>query len=289
MDVKSPKTYDEQLEILRSRGCFISDDSFAADFLKRVNYYRFSGYMTAFKQPDDTYIEGTTFEKVSSIYDFDQNLRIILIKALSEVEITAKSILAYHHAHAYGPLGYLDKGNFNEKHDRERFANRFEASIQNNKSTLIVKHHRKNYDGKFPICVATELFTMGMISLFYADLSTDDKRVVANEYGTSYKYLESWLHSSAVLRNICAHYGRLYNVRFHQNPKLPREFTKHADRSEHTLFNQLYMLKLLYSNYSDEWNNAVLSPLVALVEKYEEHLDLNTMGLPVNWSDVLRW
>jgi abortive infection bacteriophage resistance protein len=289
MDVKQPKTYDEQLEILRGRGCFIEDDSSATVFLKRVNYYRFSGYMTAFKQSDDTYIEGATFEKVSSIYDFDQNLRIILIKALSEIEITAKSILAYHHAHRYGSLGYLNENNFNEKHDHERFIERFETSIQNNKSTLTVKHHRKVYDGKFPMWVATELFTMGMISLFYADLATEDKRAVAKEYGTSYKYLESWLHSSAVLRNICAHYGRLYNVRFHQNPKLPREFAKHADRSRHTLFNQLYMLKLLYLNYPDEWNNAILSPLVALVEKYEEPLDLSTMGFPNNWSEVLRW
>jgi len=289
MEVKQPKTYEEQIEILRDRGCIISDDASAMDFLKRVNYYRFSGYMTAFKQSDDTYIEGTTFEKVSSIYNFDQNLRIILIKALSEIEITSKSILAYYHAHRYGSLGYLNKDNFNEKHDRERFTQKFEASIQNNRSTLIVKHHLKNYAGKFPIWVASELFTMGMISLFYADLVTEDKRAIASEYGTSYKYLESWLHSSAVLRNICAHYGRLYNVRFHQNPKLPREFAKHADRSKHTLLNQLYMLRLLYSNYRNEWNNALLSPLVALVEKYEDHLDLNTMGFPVNWSDILRW
>jgi hypothetical protein len=41
-------------------------------------------------------------------------------------------------------------------------------------------------------------------------------------------------------------YGRLYSVRFHQNPKLPHEFAKHADRNRHTPFNQLYMLKLLY-------------------------------------------
>jgi abortive infection bacteriophage resistance protein len=245
--------------------------------------------MLAFKQSDDTYIEGTTFEKVSSIYDFDQNLRIILIKALSEIEITAKSILAYHHSHRYGSLGYLDKDNFNEKHNHERFVARFESSIQNNKSTLIVKHHQKTYGGNFPMWVATELFTMGMISLFYADLVTKDKSAIAKEYSTGYKYLESWLHSSAVLRNICAHYGRLYNVRFHQNPKLPRDFTKYADRSNHTLFNQLYMLKLLHLNYPDDWNNASLSSLISLIEEYEDYLDLEVMGLPVDWSDILRW
>jgi abortive infection bacteriophage resistance protein len=185
MEVKSPKTYEEQIEILRSHGCIVSDSESATAFLQRTNYYRFSGYLIAFKHKDGNYTKGTTFEKISSIYAFDQDLRIILLKALSEVEITVKSIIGYHFAHSFGALGYIESDNFNEKHDHNRFIERFDESIKNNKSTLIVKHHLKKYDGEFPIWVATELFTMGMISLFYADLNTKDKKVIAKSFTLS--------------------------------------------------------------------------------------------------------
>jgi len=289
MKVKSPKTYDEQVEILRNRGCVITDDVAAVEFLKRTNYYRFSGYLVAFKQPDDIYVDDTNFERVASIYTFDQNLRGILTKAVGEIEVFSKSMIAYHHAHKYGSLGYLNADNFNKKHNHELFVEQFDSAIRNNKSTLFVKHHIKKYEGNFPIWVAIELFTMGMTSLFYADLKIDDKKAIAKEFNTDYVHLESWLHNTTVLRNICAHYGRLYNVRYHQSPKLPREYAKFADTNMRSLFKQLYMLKLLYSNFRNEWNNSIVTPLSALVEKHEKHLDLKTMGFPVNWKKALLW
>jgi len=45
VELKSPKTYEEQVEILRNRGCAITDDVVAVEFLKRTNYYRFTGYL----------------------------------------------------------------------------------------------------------------------------------------------------------------------------------------------------------------------------------------------------
>jgi abortive infection bacteriophage resistance protein len=274
---------------LRSRGCVISDEDAAATFLKRVNYYRFSGYLLPFKQTDGTYIDGTNFDSVASIYTFDQDLRGILIKAVSEVELSAKSIIAYYHGHRYGSLGYMSADNYNEMHDHERFTKHFDDATSNNHGALFVKHHMRVYGGQFPIWVATELFTMGMISLFYADLQADDKKAIAKEFNTDYVHLSSWLHSSTVLRNLCAHYGRLYNIRFHQNPRLPREYATYANMNDCTLFKQLYMLKLLHTNHRGEWDNSIVPALYALVDNHSEHLDLKTMGFPENWEDALIW
>ena len=44
MDLKQPLTYDEQLNKLEAHGMVISDKAKAIDILKRVNYYRFTGY-----------------------------------------------------------------------------------------------------------------------------------------------------------------------------------------------------------------------------------------------------
>jgi len=78
-------------------------------------------------------------------------------------------------------------------------------------------------------------------------------------------------------------------VKFHQNPKLPKAYAKYANMNNRSLFKQLYMLKLLYSNWCDEWNNSILAPLSALVEKHERYLDVNVMGFPINWEDALTW
>lgn len=47
--IKEPKlwkSYDEQLEILRSRGLQIDDEKKALGYLRTIGYYRLSGYFT---------------------------------------------------------------------------------------------------------------------------------------------------------------------------------------------------------------------------------------------------
>jgi len=46
---KIPTTYEEQVQILRSRGCIIRDESFCLEKLSAINYYRFSAYFLPFK------------------------------------------------------------------------------------------------------------------------------------------------------------------------------------------------------------------------------------------------
>ena len=63
MDLKKPLTFDEQLDKLAAHGMIITDREKAKDILKRVNYYRFTGYALQFRQDPSSsdYIAGTTF------------------------------------------------------------------------------------------------------------------------------------------------------------------------------------------------------------------------------------
>ena len=289
MDIKNPTTYQEQVDILRNHGCVISDEDGAVDFLKRVNYYRFSGYFHAFKQQDGLFYQDVTFEKLTAIYAFDQELRALVMKAVSEVELSAKSIISYYHSHKYGASGYLGADSFDENHDHEKFIRQFNTAIHNNRNSQFVKHHLKKYDGAFPLWVATELFTMSTISIFFADLRKEDKKIIAKEYNTDYVHLESWLHSSAVLRNTSAHHGRLYQNSFHQPPKLPRLYIKDAAISTDSLGRQLFMLKLLNTHEKENWNNTFVLPFTALMEKFEDTVQIELMGSPTNWDNLLIW
>lgn len=50
--------------------------------------------------------------------------------------------------------------------------------------------------------------------------------MIALTYNVSYTYFESWIESISYIRNICAHYGRLYNAKLTKTPKLYQQYTK---------------------------------------------------------------
>lgn len=199
------------MEILKSRGCSIEDESFCLQKLQEINYYRLTAYFLPFKKKCGNYQQNTSFKNVIKIYDFDKSLRHILFSCIEEIEIFLKSNIAYYHAHKYGSLGYRKKDNFSERHNHSKFIELINKEIENNKNVLFVKHHLEYYSGEFPLWVLMELFTFGMLSHFYADLKTADKKIISrNLYQTIPKYTESYLRCCTDLRNICAHYGRLY-------------------------------------------------------------------------------
>ena len=73
---KPPTTYSTQLQKLKERGCEILDEAFCHQVLKKINYYRLSAYLLPYKQNNGTYVDGTSFDKVFSIYEFDRKTHI---------------------------------------------------------------------------------------------------------------------------------------------------------------------------------------------------------------------
>jgi abortive infection bacteriophage resistance protein len=289
MPLKPSLSYAEQLSLLQSRGCSVVNTDNAVRLLTDVNYYRLSGYFYAFRNPgSDDFIIGTTFERIVGIYEFDQKLRDILSHAIGVIEVRVRSLTAYHHAHKYGGLGYMGNQNFTDADAHEDFKRRFTNVIRQNKSSAFVRHHIVKYNGSFPIWVAVELFTVGMLSMFYSRMLLDDRKAIAKELGTDYVHFQSWLHSLTILRNRCAHYERLYGFNFKITPKLPKTTTSIAGNNRHSLFAQVFMLKLLYHNLQDKWNNDVLAPLIALLNEYREYVDFDHIGFPENWEEILR-
>ena len=112
MCIKPPLDYKKQIEKLKERGCIIDDNKKCISILESINYYRLSAYFLPFKKSDGNYMEGLSFDRVLSIYEFDRKLHGILFSALEETEIFIRSKIAYFHAHKYGALGYMEQSNF---------------------------------------------------------------------------------------------------------------------------------------------------------------------------------
>lgn len=86
-------------------------------------------------------------------------------------------------------------------------------------------------------------------------MKNEDKKAIAKIYGIKYTYIQSWIEHLAFVRNICAHYGRLYNINFSKSPLLFSEYSK-LGVSNLRVYATLICLKHLLSN-DDHWERFV--------------------------------
>ena len=171
---------------------------------------------------------------------------------------------------------------FDTNHKHEKYVARIENVIQRNRTSPIIQHHQKIYGGHFPIWVIIEFFSVGMLSFTFSDLRRHDRKEIARLFHTGDNQLASWLRAFTELRNQCAHFARLYYWRFTSVPKKDRRMEKPVDR---TLFSQIYMLKFLHQDAA-KWNGH-LQALASLMHCYEAAIDLEHIGFPTNWQDIL--
>ena len=116
MKSKTFKTLDEQIDILTKKGLVVEDIETAKTILLRENYFFLSGYRHLFMKPGDnkTYLEGTTFNELYSMFLFDRQIRNIIFKNILIVENNLKSVLAYIMSknHGFKENNYLNPNNF---------------------------------------------------------------------------------------------------------------------------------------------------------------------------------
>jgi len=122
-----------------------------------------------------------------------------------------------------------------------------------------------------------------MISYFYSDLHTLDQKEIAKQYNINYRDLRSWLRCLTDLRNICAHYGRLYYRVFSASPA-------NLDISEskkRRLWGIMLVLKFVYPS-TNKWNNEFLPLLSKLFNDYNHDIDLYHIAFPKDWLAQLK-
>ena len=73
--------YKEQIALLKERGLHFKDEKQALNFLEKVSYYRLSSYWHPFLRDKQKkiFVEKASFDNVSKLYDFDADLRKIVM------------------------------------------------------------------------------------------------------------------------------------------------------------------------------------------------------------------
>lgn len=274
--------------MITNHGMIINDRKRAEMILSSVSYYRLSAYGIGLKSQIDKekYLPGITLEHIYALYRFDSKLRNILMETIEFVEISFRTRLAYHLGIAYGPEGYRDVAHFLDKDDgngmsiHQKMMARLDLEITHQENLPWVRHHVNVYGGHFPIWAASELFSFGMLCSLYSVLTNRDKKKVSKEFHTDPLHFYGWMMSILELRNMCAHYNRIYNMMFKQQPYLRPEYQQY---NGNRLFPKLLVLKDLVA--PEIWA-AFLKNLHELVSQCPE-ANVAFMGFPDNWMQVL--
>lgn len=279
-------TIDEQVENLKSIGLIVDDEEYAKKILNDISYFRLvKAYSLNLKPKNGCYDKQTTFKEIVDLYLFNANFRQIIFPEIEKVEINVRCRVANFFAEQYGVLGYLQAENFADENYHAQFLKDINEEIGRNSKAPFVRNFRENYEGgNLPIYALVEVFSFGTLSKFYKNMLNKDKKAIAKSFGVGYTYFESWLESISYVRNICAHYGRIYNAKLSKTPILYKEYTQ-VGIGNNRIYGVLLCLKHLLKN--DVHWNLFVDKIELLFDKYQ-YVKISTMGFPENWRELLQ-
>ena len=315
--MKEHKTFNQQLTILRNRGVVVPTNGKPKRFLEQENYYNvINGYKDLFLIKDsnnlpvepELYQEGTHFNELKALFLFDRELRILLLKYLLIFENSIKTTVAYEFSKKYPRKNaYLDIANFVDNDPKkvlQQISILTKTIHDKVDRTGAIKHYIEEH-GEVPLWVLVNFLTMGNIANFYNILTDSTKNIIAKFYTDKYRTqnkdntfrlssadLSACLKVANLVRNICAHDERLYNVNLRnvRISQIANHFgIRRYDNKRFIVvilflkivldkkdFQRLYKaLRNLFNQYADEFKTVVFDDI------------LNTMGIDLTELEKL--
>ena len=295
--IKPALSIADQITHLVANGMTVSNRALAEHCLQHISYYRLSAYWLLFEntkgQAGPRFMPGTTFEEVVELYDFDRQLRLLLLDAIERIEVAVRGSWAYQLAMLDGAHGYI---NLNHYADSGKFYtnySRLAADAGRSKDTFML-HYKSKYAGPPmpPVWMASELLSFGQLSQWYAALGDAQLRQsIADPFAIDETIFVSLIHQLVVVRNICAHHGRLWNrslgVTFKLPKKQPADLANALNRiAPKQIYNTLAMLQFLLAKAEPKNDWAIrLKTLMATPQGRREA----DMGFLTGWPQLKLW
>lgn len=223
--MKNEKVYltiEEQIELLKSKGLQIKSEKLVRKYLSDIGYYKLiNGYKFPFiilKKDDDGNIKhefksNTDIEDLYQLYKFDQDLKSLIQKNISHIEVKVKARMSDFISQNFGikEKEYLKPDHYKPDSNKSNgikfidLRNDILKSIssQHNKHNSIT-WYANNY-GYYPFWVVSNILTLGTISLLYSKMKQPDQYTISKTFGVKSKLLENMLMLLLLFRNKCAH------------------------------------------------------------------------------------
>lgn len=291
----------------QAKGLHIPDADAAMRALTFVGYFRLRGYALPLMRslPDGSRVfkDGASFQDILARYELDRDLRRITLGQLERIEVAVRTVISNQMSQQYGAFWYVNYPHQVLAHapgrDKkpEAFAiGRFLSGVERDtrqSSDLFAKHYFSHYTEPLlpPSWLMAECVSFGTWSKLYKHLQKADpahpnpKKEIAKVFGLSVSLLESWLHALSLLRNTCAHHGRVWNRRFIKRPETYAQAKDHFHDQQ-----SYYCLAVVMRLFSravdehDEWP-------VRLLDLFKTHADIDPadLGFPANWEADPIW
>lgn len=312
-------TVREQVALLVKRGMRVGDTREAESLLRRVGYYRLSGYWYPYRERHlgaDGVVEVSsslrpdiTLQHVSEVYYFDRRLRMMLLDALGVIEVALRfqvgHALGRRSAFAHRDPACLDPafsgipdadGEVNSRHDK--WLERFDDQERRFQEAFAV-HFRQKYGHHFPVWVATEVMSFGTLGQLYSGAAQDDRERIAvsldlitSEGKGDSALLANWFNHIRHIRNLCAHHSRIWNRALDVELVATNHVSELAHltpKSRRRIYGTIVVLAYLLARVMPEsdWRERVRK----LIEEQttDLHLNLDALGFPEGWDHAALW
>lgn len=296
---KPSLTIDEQIAHLRAKGMTIAEDAVAEYWLRHVSYYRLSAYWLYFEFPKGQvgprFKPGTSFDKVTALYDFDRILRRLVMRGTEHVEVALRGSWAYQLAQLGDGHAYLRTKLYRDAREFRSSRSKLQQAVQRSSETYI-DHYRRTYSMPKlpPVWMVAEMMSFGQLSRWYSNLADRALRNrIAAPLGLPETVLVPLIRHVTDIRNICAHHGRLWNRGFLQPPKLAQKpadllasLDQAANQAPANLYNGLTMIAHVVRTVAPD--STWLSDLKSHLKTHPTG-DLASMGFPADWQDRPLW
>ena len=289
--MKEYKTNEELIDYLSSKGVVIADKEEALKKIERYTYYSIvNSYKSIFKDKNNNYINDVSFDEIYALFEFDKNLKNIMLKFCLEIETVIKSAMANQISKVYGVKDYLNTSNWDNSIDddiKEVLFEKINNEIKKDyKVHTAVTHYIDKY-GFVPPFVLVKILTFGVASSYYGLLKQSDRQAIAKYFKISDKLLKQILKNLTTIRNIAAHSDRLYNYtsKFYLSFKLIDNTYTKPDNITNLYMVIRCMEKLLTQEQYEELYNSILEEISKLKDKLNS-IDVSNiiriMGFPMN-------
>lgn len=220
--MKPPKTLDEMIALMESRGLVIGDRERMRRLLFDANYYRLSGYFRAFqKDPargDNGFTPGTSDEDFLEPYRLDGELRSLILRGTALVELVVRSRFAYLVAQHGGAYSYADVGSYEPVVNRRGVELRESLTANIHKwmdmsNEVCIRHYRRAGE-PVPVWAAVETMPFDTVSrMLSLHRDAASLRELYRSIGvrTSLRTASEIIHAMVYLRNLCSHHSRLWH------------------------------------------------------------------------------
>ena len=207
---------EAQIELLVKRGMVVEDKDYAKHKLEDLGYYHLGFYWHAFEEAnlEHQFKANTKFVDVVGLYEFEFNLKQLLLKYLRRIEINLRTKIIYHIslAHSQNPAWFVDRtvvtSKFIKGFDQKVYTDRFKQD-----NLMIQKHHAKHQDQYAPAWKALEY-----MSLYCALKEIKDKSAICECYDIhNPQVFTTYLWAICETRNRCAHSNVLYDMNLRES------------------------------------------------------------------------